>query len=68
MARYEQVGAGPLVNLDIGLELVCDRSQSLVVYTRGFFVCASLLGLQSDSVPRSAVGADIVPESWQKRA
>ena len=40
-----EVGAGSLVELDIAFELVADRCPSLVVYTRGFFVFASPVGL-----------------------
>lgn len=41
----QQVGAGALVDLDRAFELVCDGCPSLVVYTRGYFVQVSLMGL-----------------------
>jgi hypothetical protein len=50
--RREEVvrktGVAAVVDLDIGFELVADGCPSLVVYTRGFFVEASLQGLPAE--------------------
>jgi hypothetical protein len=36
------------VDLDIAFELVCDLVPSVVMYTRGYFVHVSVLGLPTD--------------------
>ena len=42
------VGCEALVDLDIAFELVCDLAPSVVIYTRGYFVHVSVLGLPTD--------------------